>query len=277
VIGVVALTPSFDTATLRIAISDNYLTDDLLVFLTTLTAPRQLRVYAIMTVLVVVFAVLIWLLERSKNQHFRGKRHEGFGSGLWWSITTLSTVGYGDKVPISSIGRLLASTWMIFSLLLVSIFTATVTSSITVHDTSIRVEGIHDLSRARVGIAEYGLAVGYACQHSLTHISYPTLAEALDELAAGHLDAVIADEQELAQQLRMRKEKRIIVLEQPINRMPICLGLRKTLSRDFIRRFDEALAARLKAVPQSKDPASQTLPSTKAPDRKTTPPSETQS
>jgi voltage-gated potassium channel len=37
-----------------------------------------------------------------------------FGDALWWSITTLSTVGYGDIVPASSAGRSLAAVMMLF-------------------------------------------------------------------------------------------------------------------------------------------------------------------
>ena len=35
---------------------------------------------------------------------------------LWWAITTLSTVGYGDIVPITTLGRLIASATMILGL-----------------------------------------------------------------------------------------------------------------------------------------------------------------
>ena len=276
VTGVAILTPSFDTSTLRIAVYHDRLTDDLSILFASLITPRQLRVYAIMTRLVVIFAFLIWLLERSKNQHFRGKRHEGFGSGLWWSITTLSTVGYGDKVPVSAAGRLFAGTWMVLSLLLVGIFTATVTSSITAHDSSIEVEGVHDLSRARLGIAEYGLAGGYVNQHFLPHVSYPTLGQAIDELLTGRLDAVLADEHGLQRAMGPGNERRIVLLEKPVDRIPVSLGLRKTLPRDFIRRFDEALIARLRAMPQSKAAAaSQAAPPTEAPDQTRAAPSGT--
>jgi ABC-type amino acid transport substrate-binding protein len=184
-------------------------------------------------------------LEKTKNQHFRGKRREGIGSGLWWSITTLSTVGYGDKVPVSGVGRFFAGTWMILSLILVAIFTATVTSSITAHDASVEVNGPHDLPRARVGIVENGLASAYVNDHFLPHVSYPHLSLAVEQLRVGNLDAVLADQHSLERLLSEIHEDRIKLLENPVSKSPVSFGLRRTLSRDLIRRFDAALVARL--------------------------------
>jgi voltage-gated potassium channel len=40
---------------------------------------------------------------------------------LWWAITTLSTVGYGDIVPITALGRLIASATMIVGLIMIAL------------------------------------------------------------------------------------------------------------------------------------------------------------
>jgi voltage-gated potassium channel len=51
-----------------------------------------------------------------------------FGTGIWWSIVTLGTVGYGDVVPHTAWGRVLGSAVIIFGVTFISFLTASVTS-----------------------------------------------------------------------------------------------------------------------------------------------------
>jgi voltage-gated potassium channel len=51
-----------------------------------------------------------------------------FGDGAWWAIVTLATVGYGDIVPTTPVGRLVGSTLIIFGITFLSFLTAIVTS-----------------------------------------------------------------------------------------------------------------------------------------------------
>jgi voltage-gated potassium channel len=48
------------------------------------------------------------------------------GDALWFSVVTVSTVGYGDFVPVTTLGRFVASVIMIFGLAFVPAVTAVV-------------------------------------------------------------------------------------------------------------------------------------------------------
>jgi voltage-gated potassium channel Kch len=58
--------------------------------------------------------------------------HEQFpsiGSGLWWAAQTVTTVGYGDNVPVSLAGRLLAVGVMLVGIGFLTVITAVITST----------------------------------------------------------------------------------------------------------------------------------------------------
>lgn len=51
-----------------------------------------------------------------------------YGEGLWWAIQTVTTVGYGDVVPQSVLGRLMAALIMITGIAFLTVTTAAVTN-----------------------------------------------------------------------------------------------------------------------------------------------------
>ena len=68
-------------------------------------------------------AVAVFALEVDEN---KGIRH--FGDALWWAITTVTTVGYGDITPVTPEGRLVAVVLMLAGIGVIGVFTATVAS-----------------------------------------------------------------------------------------------------------------------------------------------------
>ncbi|XP_041081324.1 potassium voltage-gated channel subfamily KQT member 2-like isoform X4 [Polyodon spathula] len=62
----------------------------------------------------ILASFLVYLAEKEDNKEF-----ETYADALWWGLITLTTIGYGDKYPITWNGRLLASA---FTLIGVSFF-----------------------------------------------------------------------------------------------------------------------------------------------------------
>ena len=51
------------------------------------------------------------------------------GSGLWWAVQTVTTVGYGDDVPTTVAGQLLAALVMLLGIGFLTVITAAITST----------------------------------------------------------------------------------------------------------------------------------------------------
>lgn len=53
---------------------------------------------------------------------------ESFPDAVWWSFTTMTTVGYGDEYPVTALGRVIAVALMLFGVALLGIVTASMAS-----------------------------------------------------------------------------------------------------------------------------------------------------
>ena len=69
-----------------------------------------------------IAAIQITISERNVE----GSNIKTFSDGLWWAVTTVTTVGYGDRYPTTTEGRLLAVLLMITGISLVGVITASV-------------------------------------------------------------------------------------------------------------------------------------------------------
>jgi voltage-gated potassium channel len=57
------------------------------------------------------------------------ENYSSLGSALWWAIQTTTTVGYGDHVPTTTAGRVLAAFVMLFGIGFLAVITAAITST----------------------------------------------------------------------------------------------------------------------------------------------------
>jgi voltage-gated potassium channel len=59
---------------------------------------------------------------------FDSDTYPTFGGAVWFTLQTVTTVGYGDDTPTSGIGRFVASVVMLVSIALLTVITAVITS-----------------------------------------------------------------------------------------------------------------------------------------------------
>ena len=80
------------------------------------------KVFLFSILIAYIAAVQITITERGVE----GSNIKSFGDGLWWAVTTVTTVGYGDRFPTTSVGRVLAVGLMLVGISLMGVITASV-------------------------------------------------------------------------------------------------------------------------------------------------------
>jgi polar amino acid transport system substrate-binding protein len=189
-----------------------------------LITPTTLRLYLAITFLVFLAGAVLWLLERRRNPQFSGGALQGMGSGFWWSGVTTVAVGYGDKVPITFWGRMVALLWMFVSLILVTAFTAFVTAKLAVSEFG-QVRGPSSLRNALVGTVE-GAAVSELLRYErIRHRVYSSVPKALAALEKGEVNAVVYSAAILDYYAERTPAKAIEVLPQTFDRQNLAFPL----------------------------------------------------
>ncbi len=87
------------------------------------TTPRGAGVViaTVSTSITVVAGLLMTVVDRDN--------FPSLGSGLWWAVQTVTTVGYGDNVPTTAFGQLLAALVMLLGIGFLTVITAAITST----------------------------------------------------------------------------------------------------------------------------------------------------
>ncbi len=94
-----------------------------IIFIKIIWEKPEARAVITIVVITVIAASLVGIAEFSHNDQFRS-----FWDTAWWVLVTISTVGYGDKVPVTPIGRIIGVLLMFFGVAILSIVTATISS-----------------------------------------------------------------------------------------------------------------------------------------------------
>jgi ABC-type amino acid transport substrate-binding protein len=201
---------------------------------------RFLRALVPLLALLGTVGVLVWLVERRRNPQFQRDPVRGIGSGLWWSAVTMTTVGYGDKAPLTLPGRLIALVWMFASIIVISSITATIATALTVGELKQTITGLDDLYRARVLTLPGSTSAAYLDGRLVRYRGTKDLPDALDKLEQGEADAVVYDMPILRYLVAERHPQTLQVLPQVLQRqdygiaLPAGSPLREGINRELL-------------------------------------------
>ena len=212
-----------------------------------------LLVIVILVLIALAAGAMVWFFEsRSNNRMFSGKTVKGLWQGLWWAMVTMTTVGYGDKVPRTAGGRIVALIWMFSSIFLVASFTAAITASLTVGELSGKVHGFKDLYHARVGTVADSESFNFLLQRGIATRTFKNEQDGLQAIIEGKIDSFVYNEIVLKHHSKTEFPGRIQVLPEIFDHyyvsftMPQGSALRERLNRALLKIIDSNDYLRLK-------------------------------
>jgi ABC-type amino acid transport substrate-binding protein len=157
-------------------------------------SPALLKVLGLGLLTLLAMAHLIWLMERGEDGNIPRAYLPGIWEALWWSLSTIATLEYGDKEkPRRVLKRLVAMVLVVFSIVLIAQFTASITASLTVQQLTGVINGPADLPGKRIGTVSGSTAADYLQRMSVSYTGVGRIEEAFDLLESGRLDAVVYD------------------------------------------------------------------------------------
>jgi len=167
--------------------------------------------------LVVLLAVglLVWLAERRKNpDQFPPGLAAGIGNGIWLALVTMTTVGYGDRVPVTPAGRVVAGVWMVVSMLIAGSLIAFMSTALTL--SQIGGDGINsaaDLRSRRVAVVAGTTSESFARRHGARLVPVKTLDDAVSAIADERAAAIVFDGPSLSYHLQQHPDADLVLAE----------------------------------------------------------------
>jgi polar amino acid transport system substrate-binding protein len=151
-----------------------------------------LQAVAALLAIAMCVGFVIWLLERRKTEHFGGGV-KGLGSGMWWSAIAMTQAGAAQNAPTTLPGRVVATGWMIASVIAIAVFTAGITSTLTRRELQGAVHAVNDLRSVRVGAVSGTTAMDELGHQRIGHRGFADPHVGLTALQEGVVDAFVYD------------------------------------------------------------------------------------
>lgn len=137
--------------------------------------------------------MLMWSFERRAQPYFDRKLNEAWFPSFWWALNLVVNGGFEERMPRTAFGRLLGVILVVSSLFIVSVFTARITSVMTVDAITGNVNSVNDLYGKQVGTITGSTAANFLIRREIEFAGYDGLDEMLSAFENEELAAVVFD------------------------------------------------------------------------------------
>jgi len=157
------------------------------------TARQIYPFIGIILLLMLITATVVYLIERRHKNSFLQNESwiKGIAEAFWWILTTM--FGQEEVHPKGLSSRIIAFMWIPFGVICVSLFTATVTASLTAQQIQNTIESIDDLRGKSVLTVSGSTSKKYLDEHGIKPEVVGSISKAYPQLEAGKYDAIVYD------------------------------------------------------------------------------------
>ncbi len=169
-----------------------------------------LKVIISLFLIILIFGFIVWLSEYKHNSKQFHKGIRGIGDGIWWSVVTMATVGYGDKAPKTPLGRIFSMIWMFTAVIMISSLTASISSNLTVNKLKSEISSINDLRKISVGCIPVTGTAEFLDRYRIQYTGFNNVEEGLTAVNEDSIKAFVYDEAILNYYVHINKFDEVI-------------------------------------------------------------------
>ncbi|HIE97280.1 MAG TPA: transporter substrate-binding domain-containing protein [Planctomycetes bacterium] len=158
-----------------------------------LSSSELVRAFLWLAVFLLVCVHVIWLTEKGTSETFDDRWLPGLGQAAWWTIVTMTTVGYGDFVPRKPLSRVFGVAVIMAGIILFGVVVGVFSSALTLQNLASDIQRPSDLRGRPVTVVRDTVAERVMTHRGADVIRVDSLEEALAAVESGEADAAVHD------------------------------------------------------------------------------------
>ncbi|MBL9132828.1 MAG: transporter substrate-binding domain-containing protein [Verrucomicrobiaceae bacterium] len=168
--------------------------DNILQLITNLFSLELIGMFLLLLTAMFIISHLVWRYEHKVNSDQWPENYKaGIWESFWWTLSTLLVGGADNKGPVGVGGRIVAIVWMLLSIVLVSLLTASFTTTLTVNTLKGDINGPGDLPGRKVATVKGSTAETWLTAKGAKVQPMDDVIACISALRDGGVQAVVYD------------------------------------------------------------------------------------
>jgi len=168
--------------------------DNIFQLLKNLFSLELIGMFLLLMTAMFVISHLVWRYEHKVNgDQWPEDYKSGIWESFWWTLSTLLVGGADNKGPVGVGGRIVAIVWMLLSIVLVSLLTASFTTTLTINTLKGDINGPSDLPGRKVATVKGSTTETWLNAKGAKVTPFADVVACIAALRDGQVQAVVYD------------------------------------------------------------------------------------